>query len=219
MGVVNNEIRIAGIEANTAGIMTSVASMRASIKEITPKANNSISWDDADGYISKNLLPNVAVSGSDAGITYTVNADKTVSIAAGTSTGNSFLQLAENFTLPTGTYILSGTNDKMTHQGFYIQLRSPSAGIDYHINEDAQFTLASDTLFTYCRIAIIGAQEVPANVVKPMIRKASILNSKYEAPLIRNDTLGSAKLDTATLKSVTAAAEDFAAFKTAVAAL
>lgn len=55
MGVVNNEIRIAGIEANTAGIMTSISSFATSIGALE-SSTGALETAVASGYI---LLPDL----------------------------------------------------------------------------------------------------------------------------------------------------------------
>jgi len=62
---------------------------------------------DARGGV--NLLNNVAVGKTQNDVTFTINADKSVTIKSTTgATANTFLRLEENFTLPVGRYYLKG---------------------------------------------------------------------------------------------------------------
>ena len=55
----------------------------------------------------KNILPNVGTTMTGNGITFTVNADGSVT-CNGTATKNAVINLTENYRLPLGTYILRG---------------------------------------------------------------------------------------------------------------
>ncbi len=55
----------------------------------------------------KNILPNIGTTMTGNGITYTVNADGSVT-CNGTATKNAVINLTENYRLPLGTYILRG---------------------------------------------------------------------------------------------------------------
>lgn len=69
----------------------------------------------------KNLLNVTAKTGTTQGITFTVNADKSITIN-GTNTGTetAFFRLADNFVLPAGDYTLSNKNSNVNNVNGFI---------------------------------------------------------------------------------------------------
>lgn len=227
MGVVTNEIKIAGIEANFAGVMTSVSAIKTTADSAKARADQAVLWSERKGYVGKNFLKNEAASDTIQGVTYTVNSDKSVTVH-GTAAYESGLNLnpaAGGYTqylLPEGNYVLSDGGVGTANCYVMIVRKKGSSGTPNYdvttVNGRHDFTVDySEYDYFNISIHIKAAHHIdePGITFYPMIRKASVDDSTYEPYLPSNDDL----LQTATLKSVTAAAADFAAFKTAIAAL
>lgn len=218
MGVVNNKIALMGLEANTAGIMTSVTSMNGEIIGIKTELGNCVKADEVTEYSSLNLLQNEVSSGSSNGVTWVVNADKsiTVSTVEGGATARVDIHV--------GTGLFGNTN-------FATYNNPPGAG-GYRISNGRTSTKADESEsvssfylaynHTYNTVNLVVLKDtVIADPITcyPMVRLDSIEDINYEPGLSSNIKLEEMKLDTATFKSVVSGASDFAAFKTAVAAL
>ena len=200
-------------EAN-ALIMTSVSSVKA-------RADQAVIWSERKGYVGKNLFKNTASTSTATNITFTVNADKSVSITGSANTNATTKDLgsftgAELKTIGS-TLILTGGSQKA-----YLALRSStwsklirSYGEAVNVNTSE----LEDATTYYMTIGIQANDNPDGEVIYPMLRLSSISDNTYEPYLQSNEELTCNKLDTATLKTVTASAADFAAFKTAIAAL
>lgn len=69
--------------------------------------------------VGENLLNVTAKTTTAQGITFTVNADKSITInGTNTGTGTAFFRLADNFVLPAGNYTLSNKNSNASNYGF-----------------------------------------------------------------------------------------------------
>lgn len=121
-----------------------------------------------------NLLPNKATSQVSNGITWTVNADGTIS-ASGTASARSYIQI-QNVTLPAGTYKLSGTPSGGDYYNTF------GCGIEsiskFDNGNGVEFTLNSETAFNVILNVRTGAGLVNLTF-KPMITLADMPNSDY----------------------------------------
>ena len=175
----------------------------------------------------KNILPQPqAATKEDQGITFTKNDDGSVSIS-GTTSATALWRY--NVTLPKGTYIISGRISASVWIGLYV-----NATNTYKVNtasaDDVKFTVDEDT--TYGMTIRVGHPNAFSEPVKiyPMIRLAEDSNNTYQPYAMTNQQLTA---EAVTLESVDEAhknvingiisaatgAADFAAFKTAMAAL
>lgn len=202
-------------EAN-ARIMTSVSAVKTTADRAKARADQAVLWSERKGYVGKNLAPNVMTTNTTNDVTFTVNTDKSVTVS-GTASANAQPKLFEFF-LKAGTYLFSGIPAGASANGYGIDTAAQKADQSYifgHLYSDGQISFSEDvTLTVRIMVKKDTAIETPITFY-PMIRLASVADSTYEPYLPNNDEL----LQTATLKSVTAAAADFAAFKTAIAAL
>ena len=208
-----------GVVQNTIDIKTqgeALSGLGSDLVNVKEKADNAVSWAESKGYVGKNIAENVMSTNTTNGITFTVNANKSVTVN-GTATANAQPKLFEFF-LKAGTYLFSGIPAGASASGYGIDTAAQKADQSYifgHIYSDGPITFSEDvTLTVRIMVKKDTAIETPITFY-PMIRLSSVADSTYEPYLPNNNEL----LQTATLKSVTAAAADFAAFKTAIAAL
>lgn len=131
------------------------------------------------GYQSKNLLKNTATSATQNGVTFTVNADKSVTVN-GTATGSTWFQLSTNNKISTGRYIVTSGVD-----GYDATLRvvvSPRVSIPDIIMSSIDSSAAELSERDGLIYAIRVQSGVTYNnvVVYPMIRYAEITDATYE---------------------------------------
>ena len=124
----------------------------------------------------KNLLENTLVSGTENGITYTVNEDKSVTLN-GTALQNAFFKVSELVLNAGENCILSGCPKGDKSYSLYISSNSNEYHWDY--GDGVEFTPSADeTMWVY--ILINSGVTVSNLTFYPMIRKASITDSTYE---------------------------------------
>lgn len=136
--------------------------------------------DNISDVISKNgavnLLQNTAESKVDSGVTFTVNADKTVRLS-GTASADSALRV-NNLTLKAGRYKVVGTPTGGGDTTYQIWLHNTDGlNIDEY-GDGTVFTLSADTL-VLCDIYIHNGANVTGKVFKPMITLAGQPDSDY----------------------------------------
>lgn len=141
--------------------------------ELTQETTGLISNSFANGCV--NLLPNNATSQVVNGITWTKNADGTIT-ASGTPTARSYIQIT-GVTLQAGTYRLSGTPKGGNYSSTY------GCGIEslskFDSGDGVEFTLSSETTFSVIFSIRTGGSS-PLNITfKPMITLADMPNSDY----------------------------------------
>ena len=178
---------------------------------------------------SKNFLVNNAVTATNHDVTFTVNADKSIT-ANGQNDGdeNSTIILNSSLTLKAGSYILSGGVSDM----FYITLykaTSPYTTYAKAQGVDVPFTLEEDTAVSI--IAVVKKGQTADNVAYyPMLRLGIDKDDKYQPYAQTNQQLtasvttleGSASDQKTAINAIISAATgaaDFAAFKTAMGAI
>ena len=141
----------------------------------------------------KNLLENKgAETHTDLGITYTKNADGSVTANGTAEGGNSTYQFTEGYGvgalgfLPSGDYILTGRpSDAPT--GTYIQLRANDNWVDQSTIEKPFTYVNGGGGQDVVRIRILNGTTVNNVTFYPMIRPASVADATYE-PFKRMDT-------------------------------
>lgn len=159
---------------------------------------------------SKNLLkyPYYSDSYTSNGITWTLNADGTVT-AKGTATANSQFYLhtrdkgeKNDFTLPNGTYILSdgGLKNINTEIQMGITINGAWSEIGYTRNGDVQFTAngddySADSISPVISLLVRSGQQNVNVTFKPMIRLATIADNTYVPYAQTNRQLTADKVD------------------------
>lgn len=216
MGVVNNKIALMGLEANTAGIMTSVASMTGVVEELQESVEtletNSVTWAQAHGSVGRNLLKNTASSSSASDVTYTVNSDGSVS-TSGIASAAVNIKVCD-FYLPGGKYHISGCPGTGSASTYSLEVAWKYPGGSYAYTHDYGNGLdinATGTIQIIINCTIRSGQDSSGLVFKPMITVEGLKGIPFEA-YQENEAF-------ARLKGAAAGAADFAAFKTAIAAL
>ena len=172
---------------------------------------------------AKNLVPCTKTSN---GI-FTVNSDETIT-ADGTPqvTVNFEYNYNNAIQLPVGKYKITGCpqggNDSSTYRirvgvdsvphnwGTFV-VNDTGEGADFTVTDASNYYSICCTVFEN-----YNAEDV---VFKPMVRLASDPDDSYVPFVMTNKELTDIKLDVSVLKSITADASDFSAFKTAVANL
>ena len=132
-------------------------------------------------YTGKNLLNNTATSQTINGITFTINEDNSV-LANGTSTALITFNLigSNTFTLPAGTYVLSGCPTGGSDNSYRIDINNGAEFSQRDYGSGNTFTLSSDLTVNNVRIRIASGTTINNLVFKPMIRLSSITNDTYE---------------------------------------
>ena len=156
----------------------------------TPTPDNPVDIVSIDGatitVIGKNLLNHQGTSKTMNGVTFTVNADKSIH-AHGTATGAISYYLRNPLTLPKGSYIMSGCpagGSVGTYRVYYSDNTSKTVG-DY--GQPAKFTL--DEEFTGMVVLQIYNGAVIDNLTfYPMICEDGFKNTPYE-PYVAPQTL------------------------------
>lgn len=132
-------------------------------------------------YGSKNLFPDFIESQTYKGITWTKNADSSITVN-GTAEGWSTRTYSGSIKLKAGTYILSSGLAWPDCYDVYAEL-AYNDGTSQLINtsqaEEVTFTLANDTTIPTIRVVVRRNETVSNITIKPMIRDARISDSTY----------------------------------------
>ena len=152
--------------------------------------NKSAIWDNAQagaldaidstvGWTGKNLLKNHATSGTSNGVTYTINANGTVSLS-GTATSDVYITLfrttLHSEIIPQGTYRLTGCPEGGTNAYMLYVDQSGSSAFDFGgganwTNNNADYAVA---------IKVFNGTNVTGKIFYPMIRPATITDGTFE---------------------------------------
>lgn len=129
------------------------------------------------GGAGKNKLPNLGTAKTENGITFTPQSDGSV-LVNGTATGTATYRMvtdSDAFTLPSGTYIISGEKNSSQSIGWSI-----GGTISYSTTgSGAQISLESETTFDFVFIRIASGQTLSNIRFYPMIRLASVTDATY----------------------------------------
>lgn len=134
---------------------------------------------------SKNKYRNTCKSGSSNAINYTVNSDLSVTLGAGTaSPGNAYLSDWDNrFTLPVGTYKLSGCPSGGSTSTYMIMLQDTTASpnVNYYDTGDGVEFEVTDSTHLWCMYIgrVIVGTNIPSLTFYPMITLASETDQTY----------------------------------------
>lgn len=204
-------------EAN-ALIMTSVSAIKTTADSAKARADQAVLWSERKGYVGKQLYNAKYVTTTANGVTFTVNSEtKEVTISTDEGGATDDATLNDTFNLPAGNYKINGCTGGSNETYKMVIYNNNWTGATNCLDGDVDVTLSGDMTTTRRLMILVKSGQILTTpiVIKPMIRLATIEDGTYEPYLPNNNEL----LQTATLKSVTAAAADFAAFKTAIAAL
>ena len=124
-------------------------------------------------YKSRNLLEVTGTGGTIAGITFTINSDKSITVK-GTPTGVAALEFP--ITLTAGTYILSGAPNLGGNAGLFLIYGDTTISQLY---EEVSFTI-TNTINGVVRVRIGIDFVADSATFYPMIRRATETNTSYE---------------------------------------
>ena len=145
----------------------------ADIIPIQPNDYDSV-WVGGAG---KNKLPNLGVAKTENGVTFTPQSDGSV-LVNGTASATATYRLVtttDSYTLPAGTYIISGAKNSNRSIGWSI-----NGYITYSTAESGtQFTLSEATTFDFIFIRIASGQVLNNVTFHPMIRLSSVSDSTW----------------------------------------
>lgn len=129
----------------------------------------------------KNLLKNNLTTQTQSGITYTVNADKTIT-CTNSASGNYTSTLNSGFTLKKGTYILSGCPSGGATETYRMQIVSETNGgyLGFDTGSGVTFTVTKDCTDAVVAIRVGNGTNMTGKVFKPMIRANTIADNTYE---------------------------------------
>lgn len=116
---------------------------------------------------AKNLLKISATSQTISGVTFTVDSTNEI-IINGTASSNIFYNIADNFELNAGSYIVN-VPDGSTTSTYYIGLRDLDGGNYYLSSNNRTLTLEQKTQFSWIRIAIYSGYVFNNLLYEPMI--------------------------------------------------
>lgn len=146
---------------------------------------DSVTWDDYSELGAVNLLSNTATTQTVNAVTFTVNDDKSITFS-GTASNNAYLTIGA-FTLPAGTYKLSGAEGG-TQFKVDIQLIVGGNLLASDYGNGATFTLESSTRIT-ARIRVENGYAITDSLTfYPMIAPVSY-NGGYVPPAKTNKEL------------------------------
>ena len=140
--------------------------------------------EQAKGYVGKNLLKNIGTNTAIQNVTFSVNDDKSV-ILNGTASNDNSNFVINQFTIPAGTYIVTGTHFGNNNLAFQITDYPITKALFTIFSGDTQVTFAEDTAICV-RISLYKNATYNNFAVYPMIRLSSISDSTYEPYLTPN---------------------------------
>jgi hypothetical protein len=134
---------------------------------------------DTVGWVGKNLLPNMAVTRTLNGVTFTVNADGSVKVN-GTATADAIITL-ETLSEISGEVKLSGcpSGGSLSTYFIMVQDRDPNTFTGKDTGNSYSFTAISGTKYRFS-IGILSGTTVSNLYFYPMLRRADIAESTYE---------------------------------------
>ena len=135
--------------------------------------------------VRKNLLQNTATSQTKNGVTFTVNADKSIT-CNGTTTNTIYFAVKDNVVLESGTYVLTGCPLDGGQNTFKLYAQN-SGGTIFYVDEGAGAIINYKSRITIL-ITILSGYTCNNLTFYPMIRKADIEDNTYE-PYIENTDL------------------------------
>jgi len=142
---------------------------------------------DISGYQSinvtragKNLLENQAISRTYNGVTFTINADKTITINGTATGGNASISIhpdAMSFDEPA---ILSGCPEGGSAPTYRLRARSATQASTYYNDYGSGVEIPAGEQFDSVLFSVYSGTTVDNVIVKPMIRSVSFADAEYE---------------------------------------
>ena len=165
----------------------------------------------------KNLLANSASTTTTAKVTFTVNADKSITITSAGDNTQASIAIASNYSLPAGKYIVSGSEGTGTTGDTYAMwVKIGSAG-SISVGEQGRIIELDETATINVTIIVRAAQTVADVTFKPMIctipdwnisRKYVPYQPSYAELVARVEALENPETKTATQKKAATATDE-----------
>lgn len=165
----------------------------------------------------KNLLANSASTTTTAKVTFTVNADKSITITSAGDNTQASIAIASNYSLPAGKYIVSGSEGTGTTGDTYAMwVKIGSAG-SISVGEQGRVIELDGTATINVTIIVRAAQTVADVTFKPMIctipdwnisRKYVPYQPSYASLVARVEALENPETKTTTRKKAASAADE-----------
>lgn len=168
--VTENAGDIDSLETTVGGHGTDISALQATL----------VNKEDINNGV-KNLLPFEATTGTQGGITYTVDRDSGTITATGTATSTHYRPINAEFTLPAGTYILSGCPAGGSTSSYWLRAYVDNGGTTStyaDVGAGREFTLTEECTCAV-RIAVRKDAVLDGVVFQPMVRLASITDDTY----------------------------------------
>lgn len=165
----------------------------------------------------KNLLENSASTTTTAKVTFTVNADKSITISSAGDNTQASIAIATNYSLPAGTYMVSGSEGTGTTGDTYAMWVKIGSAASISIGEKGRIIELDGTATINVSIIVRAAQTVADVTFKPMIcsipdwnisRKYVPYQPSYAELVARVEALENPETKTTTRKKTAAAADE-----------
>lgn len=167
---------------NASTSATNAAKSASQAMSTTPSGYNdfvaNITANENAGYLRKNILPAYAQSGTQNGITFTVNADNSITVN-GTNTGVALARFINNngpMDLSGQRMILSGCPAGGSPTTYALRVYEQGTGKEYDTGSGVTFTGANNN---YIGIYIAAGATLNNVTFYPMVRPASISDQTY----------------------------------------
>lgn len=129
------------------------------------------------GVYGKNVLVNTATTTTANGITFTVNADKSINTSGTNTLAYSYRYTIGNFELPKGDYILTGNNSNGQNDFMLLQRGNGTLTQQWNGKEVAFSVTETETITVYY---VVNTNATVSNKIFPMIRLATETDNTYE---------------------------------------
>lgn len=143
-----------------------------------------VNWSEQNILGAKNLIPYpyAETTKTLGGITFTDNGDGTIT-ANGTATSTVYFLLLlatqEPIPIKSGKYILSGTEADKGDVRLYLRYQGDTVWTMTHLGVETELILDNDTVITSIGLQILANNVITDQVIKPMLRLASIADDTY----------------------------------------
>lgn len=183
----NNAVKSGGVFSSLSNKVDKVAGKGLSTNDYDDTEKGKVA-DNASAieamvnqYGSKNLAPNNASTTEMSPVTFTVNSDKSVSVArTGNHSSWRTLVLSKNITLKAGTYILSSGYTGDEQYTVYFELVDSTGSVaKTDLSDAVTFTIQTDITNGMFQIAVRPGNSTFNVTIKPMLRDARVADSTY----------------------------------------
>ena len=165
----------------------------------------------------KNLLANSASTTTTGKVTFTVNADKSITITSAGDNTQASIAIASNYSLPAGKYIVSGSEGTGTTGDTYAMWVKVGSAGSVSVGEQGRIIDVEGNATITVTIIVRAAQTVAGVTFKPMIctipdwnisRKYVPYQLSYASLVARVEALESSETKTTTRKKDAAAPDE-----------